>query len=384
MQTMQPVILHGCTTWDQERLPVDEFGERLKAVQKIIRDNGLSGLIVYGDCRDYSKLCYLTNYIPRHSWGMVLVPACGSPCLLANVAGTRDLPFVRLLTWIEDIRPAKNAANEIKQFIKDMNDNPNNNALEQTIGICGGEQMRHFLYKEIATECQQYNLKNVDMLIEPLLHRKRPREITVIREATNLLKSAVDAMQVIYSKGGSVMSAVIEADRVARNLGAQDVRLLYSIDFGLNLRPIEALSEERNDPLIAYIAIEYLGYWVEAMVTLTQKQKSPAYNKASQLLDFYKTTVRSGVGIEQLVESSMEIIKPFESHPVTQGRFGHSIGLYLQEKPLFELSFGQSKIYEETIYTVHAGLTDNNKDHALLSAIILINQNGNEILWSSV
>lgn len=383
MQTMHPVVLHGCTTWDQERFPIDEFAERLRSVQTIIKDNELKGLIIYSDCRNYAKLCYLTNYIPKHSWAMLLVPANGNPRLLANVAGTRDIPAVRILTWLEDIRPAKNIAGEVSQFVEQITEGQLAGSGKETIGICGVEEMRHSVYKEIVSGCGQHVMKNMDPLFERLLLQKRPREVAVMRETCNLLKSAANAMRESHRRGGSVVTAVIEAERVARYMGAQDVRVLYSLDSGHSLQPFDTLSEVRNDPMIAYIAVQYLGYWAEAMISITRKE-SPAYHKAVKLLEFFQTSLRPDSKIHELVHQGLAIAKPYQLHVVANGRFGHSIGLSLEEKPFLDLSCGEGKIEDGTLYSVHATLTDNKQENVMLSTMVLVKRNGNEILWSSV
>jgi Xaa-Pro aminopeptidase len=385
MHTMHPVVLHGCTTWDQERLPQDEFGERLRCVQDLMKKSNVKGLIIYGDCREYAKLCYLTNYIPKHSWAVVLVPAEGNPRLVANVAGTRDIPSVRLLTWIEDIRPAKNISEEMNLFMNEIRKERNGRSESTAIGIYGEDRMRASLYEEIAEQSRDMELKSMNSELDGQLLLKRPREIAVMREVNGILKAAVDAMKEIHKRGGSVVTAVIEADRTARYLGAQDVRTLHSLDFGRTLQPFENLSEIRNDPLVAYVAVEYLGYWAETFVTLRQKENSgPVYQTAVKLLDFFTETMKSGVKMGDLVDSALEIIKPFKLHPVSQDVFGHGIGLSLEEKPFLQTSCGEGKIAAGSVCSIQVCLTDDDKENVLLSTTIAVTERGNDILWTSL
>ncbi len=378
MQTMHPVVLHGSTAWDQERLPRDEFNERLQSIQEMMRQNEINGLIVYSDCRDYARLCYITNYIPKHSWAIVLIPVHGKPRLLAKVAGSRDIPSVSVLTWIDDIKPAQNITGEIELFVSEVAEDG-----QPVIGICGKAEMRHTVYTEIAAGCQGNSLKDMDIPFDQLLRHKRPREISVMREASGILKSVVEAMKEIQRRGGSVVTTAVEAERVARYLGAHDVRVLYSTNHGKTLEPFETLSDVRNDRLVSYVAVECLGYWVEAMVTLSQ-QASPIDLRAAELLQFLTQSLKPGAKVGDLVHQAEKMAQPYQLHPLLQNGFGHSIGLSIVEAPLLHASRSENKVEAGTVYSLHAGLTDNKDNNVLLSSMMLVTENGNEILWSSV
>src|SRR5580704_2287661 len=103
MRTMQPCLTIGSYTWAQDRLPYDEFTLRLDALHAAIDRNGWPAVLVYGDVREHAALAYLSNFIPRVRWGMALLPRSGDALLLCAMS-TRDLPAMRTLTWIADVR----------------------------------------------------------------------------------------------------------------------------------------------------------------------------------------------------------------------------------------------------------------------------------------
>jgi hypothetical protein len=383
METIQPVVIHGSSTWDKEILPLDEFTERLKNIQKIIQEKGLRGLIIYGDVRSYAKVCYFSNYIPKHSYAVLLIPDVGEPRLLAKLAGIRDIPYVQTLTWIENIKAVKSLSEEISDFINQNGKPDDRKNSHSMVGICGTNIMPNSLYSEIKSACQRESLIDMEDVCDNLLRLKRPREIVVMREAAKILQHSVEALKEIHRREGSVLTAVIEAERAARINGAQDVRVLFSLDSGKTLQPLEYISEVRNDPMIAYIAISYLGYWVEGMVTLSRKTNE-IYNQTVLLLNYLKKSIKVGITIDSLISNASKLIDPYQLHSVAGNHFGNNIGLSLKEMPMLEKSFGEEIIEGSSIYSLHAFLTNNKNEHCLLSCLISINENGNELLWSSI
>ena len=63
----------------------------------------LDALVIYGDNYSFADLCYLTNYFPKVRGGIAVVPRDGAISMLLNI-GSRDVPFAKTLTWVEDVR----------------------------------------------------------------------------------------------------------------------------------------------------------------------------------------------------------------------------------------------------------------------------------------
>ncbi len=103
MQTVQPCVTIGSYVWAQDRLPYDEFTLRLHALRAVMERNGWPAVLVYGDVREHAALAFLSSFIPRVRWGMALLPRTGDARLLCAMS-TRDLPAMRTLTWIADVR----------------------------------------------------------------------------------------------------------------------------------------------------------------------------------------------------------------------------------------------------------------------------------------
>ena len=90
MRTVQPSIVIGSYSWDQDRLPRDEFQIRMDALSRAMDANGWQAVLIYGDAAEHAALAYFTNFTPRLRWGMALLPRQGEPRLIAAMS-PRDI-----------------------------------------------------------------------------------------------------------------------------------------------------------------------------------------------------------------------------------------------------------------------------------------------------
>ena len=96
------VLKRGCSTWDKQQMPEEEYQRRLESVRQQMAQQGLDALVIYGDNYNYADLCYLTNYFPKVRGGIGIIPRSGPIALLLNI-GSRDVPFAKSLTWVDDV-----------------------------------------------------------------------------------------------------------------------------------------------------------------------------------------------------------------------------------------------------------------------------------------
>src|SRR3954451_21004832 len=99
---MEPLLKRGCTAWDRALLPLDEFGERVRAVQAEMQAAGLGALVVLGNAYEYADFAYLAG---SPAGGAVVVLPEGEPALITS-SGGRELPFLSTLTWITAVLPS--------------------------------------------------------------------------------------------------------------------------------------------------------------------------------------------------------------------------------------------------------------------------------------
>ena len=215
------------------------------------------------------------------------------------------------------------------------------------------------------------------------MQSKRPRELRAIRAACGMVKAAVTALASSRSSGLSVgiTEALANAEHAALQLGAQDVRTLFSTDGGRTLRPFLAPIDRPAEPLQAYVAVRHLGYWAEGYVHMTDKPGAAA-RKAGESLTAGIGLVKAGAACRDIAAAMKRSLAPFGEHPVTAGSFGSSIGLSLDEDPRIAVD-SDALLPAGGVCTLRAGATDGTQ-HAIVSAMVAIGDKGGEVLWSAV
>ena len=68
------VLKRGCSTWDRQQMPQEEYQGRLESLRQQMAQQGLDALVIYGDNYSYADLCYLTNYFPKVRGGIGIIP----------------------------------------------------------------------------------------------------------------------------------------------------------------------------------------------------------------------------------------------------------------------------------------------------------------------
>src|SRR5262249_60945675 len=71
---------------------------------------------------------------------------------------------------------------------------------------------------------------------------------------------ATDAIATACENGAGVTDAILAGERAAYDDGAQDVRMLFSLNGGRTLQPFTAPIEQQVDPLQVYVAVRRFHY----------------------------------------------------------------------------------------------------------------------------
>ena len=375
--TMHPAVLLGAYGLDHDRMPADEFQIRMGQANAIMDANGWHALFVYGDAMEHRALAWLTNFIPRMRWTIAMLPREGEPRLLVSI-GARDIPAMRQMTWIGDVHSGWGWAEIFDPWLREFLDRAD--GLPVRVGMLGQDLMRSpFVETLRASIGDSVALEPADTAFESLLSVRRPREMAMIREACSLVDAASRAMESAWRGGADAMASALAGERAARAMAAHDVRVLFSVDGGRTLLPFYGVVEGRADPMVAYIAVKYMGYWVDAFVSISDRP-TEALVQARQALDAMLTVARPGVTADALIAAAH--IDGLSAHPVLGGSVGQPIGLSLSEQP--ELRANTAVILEPgRVYSLRVGAADDSAGSALLSAIIHVGEDGVEILRRS-
>ena len=379
MQTVQPCVTIGSYIWAQDRLPFDEFTLRLDELRAAMERNGWPAVLVYGDVREHAALAFLSSFIPRVRWGMALLPRSGDARLLCAMS-TRDLPAMRTLTWIADVRSGMGPewVNAFDPWFERFKGDQ-----AQKLGTLGFDIMAPVLYAAVRRSLgERFALQRADDVVAIPARHKRPRELTMMRASCKLLKTAAKTFAESWRANHAPETAALDAERAARSLAAQDVRTLVSLDGGGTLVPFQGRFEKCAGPLAGYLAVKVLGYWADLFVTVDDGSITAAARHAEAALDAIIADMRPGARADALHAKAVGALTPYKLHPVLGGSIGHGIGLSLHEGAEFRAS-EDTALVADGVYSLQVGAADAKAGNALISAIVRVTAKGVEVLVRS-
>ena len=364
MQVLQTTLLTGPYDWDPALLPKSEFEARLLRVRAAMAAAGADALLVHGLPGDYGALAYLTNFCPKLGLALALVPQEGEIRLI--VSGTAlMLTQAKLLTWVEDLRPAADVPKLVAAWAAEHN--------ATRAGLWGARTMAHGLHRGIAAALGAAPIP-LDDALDAIRRHKSPRELTLLREAARILSRAAAAFIASARGGAGARTASLAFEREAIAAGAQDARTLVSQHPGGAPLPLDGPEDRVLDPLLAALAVQYAGYWAEGLVTVTARP-GDALSPAQAALAAMLREAKAGTSATTLQRAAAGALGGRVPHPYLGPAAGSAIGLSLEEGTLA----GDAALEEGGTYVLRAGCED-----ALASALIAARKGAPEILWSSL
>jgi hypothetical protein len=353
--TAHPTLLIGPCDWQPDRMPEEEFLRRIEALWRSCP--GASNAMVYGSSRHHAELAYLTNFVPKLEPAVVLLSRTCEPRLFVG-GGANMLGAAKPLTWITDIVPLKELERTRMADGVLIGGGYMPTALRRTVGDTGVDAT-----PQLWTQ----------------MRRKSRYELDAIRAACAALGAAITAIAGAQTSGASVTAAILAGERAANDHGAQDVRTLFSINGGRTLQPFEILIERKVDPLQVYVAVRKFNYWAEGFAVLT-KRPSAAAAKATAVLGAVLPMIKAGHSTAAVANFIASAHSSYRCHPVTEDAFASPIGLALEEPPHTDLG---ATFEAGDVYSLKLGITDGADQHAMVSAMMAVRDQCNELLWHS-
>jgi Xaa-Pro aminopeptidase len=224
-------------------------------------------------------------------------------------------------------------------------------------------------------------VEDADIAMDSLRRCKSPRERELMRRAARALAAACDALAKAKKDGLGARSAAIAAQRAAHALGAQDTRVLASGKDGGAPLPLDRDDDPKVDPLLAYIAVRFAGYWADGFVTLASKPIG-ALAATNAALAAVIAAAKPGASGNDLAIAAQSKLGAYRRHKALPAGIGSSIGLSLKEQPDFNED-REARLEETGVYTLQVGASGEGSDNALASAIVAIENGKAETLWRS-
>jgi Xaa-Pro aminopeptidase len=373
MRTVNPSIVIGNYTWDQDQVPRDEFQIRMDALNRVMDEKGLKAMLVYGDMTEHSALAYFSNFTPRLRWGMALFPRNGEPRLLVSMS-PRDIPAMRLMTWIADVHSGWNWQSVFDPWLAKLDAEG-----AADIGTVGFDMMRPPLFESLQKSLgNRFGLQEADAPVAAC-RVPRPRASSLMRGACAVATITAEAFLTAWRSGRGAEAAALEAERTARLKAAQDVRTLVSLDGGRTLVPFRGSFDSKTPALAGYIAVKHMGYWADVLVS--EGCAPDLQQRADAARSILLQAVGPGVTGATLHAKATAALKPYGLHPVLSRSVGNRIGLSDNEGGALTADSQDTLIPGDT-YTLQVGAHDATGG-AFASAIVAVTPKGCELLLRS-
>src|SRR3990170_4054943 len=189
METLHTVLNRGCSIWDRERVSEDEFRGRLDHVRRGMKERDVDLLLVYGDSRRFGQLAFVSHFMPKNRGALAVIPRQGEPALVVQEP-SRNNPFSKTLTWIDEVR-------SVGQFAQGLGD-----ALK-------ARQLKAGRVGLVSVE-EQLNIREWNGLVK-LLEGAELSDLSDLLISLRLVKSAAE--RALVKKSASILESALEIFR---------------------------------------------------------------------------------------------------------------------------------------------------------------------------
>jgi len=329
------VLKRGCSTWDPNEVPQAEFQARLDNVRSEMARQNFDALVIYGDNYSFADLCYLTNYFPKVRGGIAVVPRDGAISLLLNI-GSRDVPFAKTLTWVEDVRASNNVGADGAKLLKER-------GLERAkIGLTdSGKGFPLLQLEEMKAALPTVTWHACDPLMVSDRLAKTPLELEAMRAAGRLLNTICREAGRLIKPGRKEYEIIADIDRLARDQGAEDIRILAG-ETRLNPPSFKRAAAVSNHWAV-YLAVQHERYWSEAGRTFildNDAKRQSAYDQAQAAVAQMARELKTGGAVAAIGETGRRALGDFYATALIYG-VANGIGLNQWEAPFLNESDAQ-------------------------------------------
>lgn len=231
-------------TWDETELPRATFTTRLERVRKRARDAGVPAIVSFTDVWRSNHGRHLVNFMPFWGSSLVVVPVEGEPVLICGNS-PRVYPWIRTVTIVDDIRPAKNLAARFLELAAERG--------WSRVGVIELLDLPFDVYREL----RDSDVDAVALDAATIVGTPDERELAMHRTAAESTRRLV-AQAVDGSRDLPEHQLVARLERALRGAGMEDV--LVRISNG-DSAPRPASAKQMTERSSVAVAAEYRGHW---------------------------------------------------------------------------------------------------------------------------
>ena len=170
-----------------------------------------------------------------------------------------------------------------------------------------------------------------------------------------------------------IQKALLKAELEARKLGGHDVRVLTLGDHHPFLFPLGDPGLPGSDRLVAYIAVEFQGYWADLALT-SPVPKSELVEKAARALRGMVAATKPGKRAGDVAGHAVEELGPELAGIALEVGLGNGVGLSLQEPPCITIG-GEDDLIEGNVLSLKVYAHDG-RNAVFFSDLVLIDEKG--------
>jgi Xaa-Pro aminopeptidase len=341
---------------------------------------GIDVLLVYANGGDeYGGPCYFSNYIMKMPQGAVVAIARTGEVTLICEGFARDLPGVKSITWVEDIRSCDNASKQTVAFLKEKK------LIPSTIGVAGLEaSMPYEQFQFFLKSTEACKVVPADDVIGEMRMIKSQREVDQIRRSSRMVSRIFNNLsQMSFSLVNEKrLEAVMGRDAYLE--GAEDVRMLIAKpkERSWTLRPLGDVPLSADETVILYLAVEFERYWAEGVRTFVLEGDSLRECPVDIFNTLYSQTIQKiklGERISQFYKETVAEMKAARVDAIYDYGLGQGIGLSPQELPL--LTEEETNPFREGMcLTLRLATKSGGKGPMMIGNTIYLSKAGPEIL----
>jgi Xaa-Pro aminopeptidase len=324
--TRHSVLKRGCSTWNKQEMPQHEFHSRVEYARRQMAERDLAALVIYGDNYSFADLCYLTNYFPKVRGGIAVVPREGPLSLLLNI-GSRDVPFAKTLTWVEDVRASNQLGRDGAELLREKG------LAKAKIGLVdSGKGFPLPQREQMKESVPDVQWQTCDALFQLSRLHKAARELAAMRQAGRVLREICQEMQDLIRPGEKEYQVVAAIDRIARDKGVEDIRMLAG---AARLQPLTCkTTTPLADHWAVYLAVQHERYWVETGRTYlsASSELQAVYETARKIVAATAAQLRPTRRVAAIDEAARAQLGELYARASLYG-LGNGIGLSPWEAP---------------------------------------------------
>ncbi len=383
MEMLHTVLNRGRSTWDRERISEDEFHSRLSLVRQGMKDRNVDLLLVYGDSWRFGNLAFISHFIPKNRGALAVVTMEGEPALIVQEP-SRNNPFSKTLTWIDEVRSVGQFAQGLGDALKAKGLKPKRAGL-----VAVQEQLNIREWNGLAKVLEGAELCDSSDLLVSLRLVKSASEQALLRHAGQVLEQSLSLFGKEVRSGQKEYEIMAIVEREARRQGVEDFRFLLarSSEPHVGLRPAGPNPIQKEEALLVAIAASYQRYWSEIGRTFcvggASQELVRGHNLAKSL--FHKLVESIKVGSPPPTAGGW--LSEVPSLPVRNSLaaygLGNGVGLDLTEEPFLGRDRGV-EIRPGMVLTLRICLAGSECGTALISQPFRVTENGLQSLVKPV